>query len=166
MLFNPNIEEIMKTPEFAMDLYEDELAEIEFYWKKQEQKQRSVSPIQAYLAFKDELPIVLKIKEKFEPEQLEKYDYLKKIMCKKENELDVERARVVQISSILDSLGINHNRGRANSPFGEGTNNTTLSFKENIFYCFRTAKKGDSIKFVMDLMGKDFREAVSYLLMF
>jgi len=163
MLFEPDVEKMITRPETARDEFLDEFAEYEFFWKKIEQKQPRVNFYTAFKEFKNELPVLLEIKSKYESSEMYRYKRLQRLLRSKK-ELDVERARNVEIEKILDALGIEHCRNRCKTPFTEGKNKTTMSFKQNLFYCFKTQKKGDSIKFVMELLGKNFVEAVNYLL--
>ena len=69
----------------------------------------------------------------------------------------------ITISDILDSLAIQHKRNRCACPIHGGSNPTSFSFNDEVYYCHACGAKGNVITLLMTLRNIDYREAVQYL---
>ena len=80
----------------------------------------------------------------------------------------IEKAKIVTIEDLLRHLNIDYYKNRACCPLCDSDNNTTLKFKDNIYYCFKCGQKGDTIDLACKLNGltnngEDFKSIVNML---
>ena len=147
------------------NLYEEILFTIEFEkWcesrELRKKHSRNYSFNEAIFDFKDDLYYVCKIKQQYEPEA--KWNMILEKIQKES--VNLEAARGKRLDSVLDMLGIKHNRGRCACPLCDSSNETTMSFNGNVFYCFKCGAKGDSISFVQQYKKIGFVQAVKFLI--
>jgi len=114
--------------------------------------------------FKDELSLTIQSLERF-GEMNEDWQRIKKdLKIFESGELNVEKAKSVPVSLVLDLLGIKHKRGRCISPLVEGAKNpSAFSFKDNHYACFTSGNKGDTIDLVMKLRKISFKDSVKFI---
>lgn len=125
-------------------------------------KRKKTTKLQAIEMFKDMLPKFIFVKKKYDKENIHIWEQLE-FLVSSDIKSDVEKARNTPVESFLDAIGHSHTRGRSTSPLSEGNNKTVFSFKDNLFYCFKTGDKGDVIKLCQMVTGKDFKESVNFL---
>lgn len=70
---------------------------------------------------------------------------------------------LITVADVLDSEGIPHRRGRCRCPIHGGSNPTSFSFTDELYYCHSCGAKGDVIRLVQELYGTDFRGALEIL---
>lgn len=97
--------------------------------------------------------------------QLENLNKMKRIMNRKSSDIDVEQAKSVLISSLIDVV-VKNGKQWSQCPFhadGQEKTPSMLINKNNSFYCFSCSAHGDSISFIMKTEKINFIEAVKYL---
>jgi len=109
--------------------------------------------------FQEDMPKYIRYKEYYEPEtdirQLKQWLNM--------DNTDTLKAKEVTMQEIIDREGIKNYRRRAACPLCESGNDTTLSFKDKVFCCFKCGEKGDTITFVQKLHNLNFKESINYL---
>lgn len=143
------------------DLIVEELIEQDKIIKKLEKKSKFTSFYEACELFKPELPKIVRFKKRYEKD----VDVSKiEMFLNNDFMVNVERAKAKTMEDVLDNENIKHYRGRACCPLCDSDNNTTLSFKDKFFTCFKCKEKGDQISFIMSLHNLKFGSAINYLL--
>jgi hypothetical protein len=79
------------------------------------------------------------------------------------SETHINIAREIEIEQILNSENISHKNHRSACPLCDSDNPTSLSFKNNLFHCFKCNEKGDSITFIQKLKQITFPQSIQYL---
>jgi len=122
-------------------------------------KIKKMTQFKAFQIFKEDMPKYIRFKEYYEPEtdirQLKQWINL--------DNTDTLAAKEVTIEEVLQRENIKYNRRRAACPLCKSGNDTTLSFKDKLFKCFKCQESGDTITFVQKLYNLNFKEAVNYL---
>ncbi|MCR5780574.1 MAG: hypothetical protein K6G70_08550 [Bacteroidaceae bacterium] len=75
---------------------------------------------------------------------------------------DIEKLRSLSCESVAQRLGITVQRHKALCPFHDD-HTPSLTFKGSKFKCWSCGESGDSISFVMKVLGKDFLDACRWL---
>jgi len=97
-------------------------------------------------------------------EDKQKFTDLLNTIKNPEQSLDIQKAFSINMVDVLNGLGIKHNGSRCKTPFTGGSNNeSTMSFKGQVFYCFKTGHKGNQVQFIQKIHSKTFIEAVEFI---
>lgn len=75
---------------------------------------------------------------------------------------DIEKLRSLSCESVAQRLGITVHHHKALCCF-HNDHTPSLTFKNNKFKCWSCGESGDSISFVMKVLGKDFLDACRWL---
>lgn len=75
---------------------------------------------------------------------------------------DIEKLRLLPCEGVAQRLGITVKHHKALCPFHDD-HTPSLTFKKNKFKCWSCGESGDSISFVMKVLGKDFLDACRWL---
>lgn len=131
--------------------------------QKKFKKPKSISLMHAISVFKNELPIMMKVSEAYGEE--EKWKEAKEILDTLNNydmhNIEVAKEKIME--DVLRANGIEFRSGRCKCPLCDSNNSTTFTFKDNIYFCFKCNKTGDSINFVQEYLKLNFKESINYL---
>ena len=78
------------------------------------------------------------------------------------NRFELQQLRDLPIEGVAERLGLQVSRHKCLCPFHDD-HRASLTFKNNKFKCWSCGESGDSISFVMKVLGKDFLDACRWL---
>jgi hypothetical protein len=142
-----------------------ELHEENIYIEKicKKYKDRGMMKWRALEIFKEELKTIC-VEKICKKEDKEHFNKILTSIKNPERDMNIQKAFSVNMSDVLDHLGIKHNGSRCVTPFTEGSSNeSTMSFKGQVFYCFKTAQKGNQVQFIQKIHNKTFTQAVEFI---